>query len=64
MNAREICFATCFILFSSNSAFAWDGTNSNTGSSVEIERGQLVRPGRTVEVYDSTEGYKEYDVDP
>jgi hypothetical protein len=21
------------------------------------------RPGRTVEVYDSTEGYKEYDVD-
>ena len=63
MNAREICFATCFIFFGSISAFAWDGTNSNTGSSVEIERGQLVRPGRTVEVYDSTEGYKEYDVD-
>ena len=34
-----------------------------TGSSVEIERGQLVRSGRTIEVYDSTEGYKEYDVD-
>ena len=63
MNAREICFATRFILFGNISAFAWDGTNSNTGSSVEIERGQLVRPGRTVEVYDSTEGYKEYDVD-
>jgi Family of unknown function (DUF5334) len=63
MNAREICFAACFILFGSNSAFCWDGTNSNTGSSVEIERGQLVRPGRTVEVNDSTEGYKEYDVD-
>jgi Family of unknown function (DUF5334) len=63
MNAREICLAACFILLGSNPGFAWDGTNSNTGSSVEIERGQLVRPGRTVEVYDSTEGYKEYDVD-
>jgi hypothetical protein len=63
MNAREMCFATCFILFGSISAFAWDGSNSNTGSSVEIGRGQLVRPGRTIEVYDSTEGYKDYDVD-
>jgi len=63
MNARKIYFATCFILFGSISTFAWDGTNSNTGSSVEIERGQLVRPGRTVEVYDSTDGYKQYDVD-
>jgi len=50
-------------LLGSIPAFAWDGTNSNTGSSVEIERGQLVRSGRTIEVYDSTEGYKEYDVD-
>lgn len=44
-------------------AFAWDGTNTTTGSSVEIERGQLVRSGRTIEVYDSNQGYKEYDVD-
>lgn len=44
-------------------AFAWDGTNATTGSSVEIERGQLVRSGRTIEVYDSDQGYKEYDVD-
>ncbi|MGY4465562.1 hypothetical protein ACVWWK_001244 [Bradyrhizobium sp. LB9.1b] len=46
-----------------NQAFAWDGTNPTTGSSVEIERGQLVRSGRTIEVYDSERGYKEYDVD-
>lgn len=44
-------------------AFAWDGTNTTTGSSVEIERGQLVRSGRTIEVYDSERGYREYDVD-
>jgi hypothetical protein len=63
MNAREICFAACFCLLGSIPAFAWDGTNSNTGSTVEIEREQLVRSGRTIEVYDSIEGYKDYDVD-
>jgi hypothetical protein len=46
------------------SASAWDGTNTNTGAAVEIEQGQLVRSGQTIEVYDSTEGaYKNYDVD-
>src|ERR1700731_2672806 len=44
-------------------AVAWDGTNTTTGTSVEIEHGQLVRSGRTIEVYDSSEGYKDYDVD-
>lgn len=44
-------------------AFAWDGTNTTTGTTVEIERGQLVRSGRTIEVYDSERGYKDYDVD-
>jgi hypothetical protein len=63
MNARKTWFAACFILLGSIPAVAWDGTNSETGSSVEIDRGQLVRSGRTIEVYDSTEGYKEYDVD-
>jgi hypothetical protein len=63
MKAQGICFAAFFAFLGSIQAFAWDGTNSNTGSSVEIERGQLVRTGRTIEVYDSTEGYKEYDVD-
>lgn len=46
-----------------NLAQAWDGTNTNTGSSVEIDRGQLVRSGETIEVYDSSEGSKSYDVD-
>jgi hypothetical protein len=63
MNAREICFAACFCLLGSIPAFAWDGTNSNTGSTVETEREQLVRSGRTIEVYDGIEGYKDYDVD-
>jgi hypothetical protein len=59
----RMVFAASVALVSTNLAVAWDGTNTVTGSSVEIERGQLVRSGRTIEVYDSTEGYKEYDVD-
>src|SRR4051812_25883714 len=34
-------------------AHAWEGTNTNTGSNVEIEHGELVRSGETIEVYDS-----------
>ena len=37
--------------------------HTTTGSSVEVECGQLVRSGRTIEVYDSDAGYKNYDVD-
>lgn len=53
----RMVFAASVALVSTNLAVAWDGTNTVTGSSVEIERGQLVRWGRTIEVYDSTEGY-------
>lgn len=62
--SRTLIVAGVVSALSSTTASAWDGTNSNTGSSVEIERGQLVRPGRTIDVYDSGAGeYKEYDVD-
>ena len=33
-------------------SFAWDGTDTETGQSVEIGKGNLVRPGRDIEVYD------------
>jgi hypothetical protein len=51
------------LLAACNLATAWDGTNASTGSNVEIDRGQLVRSGETIEVYDSSAGYKSYDVD-
>lgn len=60
---RTIRVAVFVFIASVDLAHAWDGTNTTTGSSVEIERGQLVRSGRTIEVYDSNEGYKDYDVD-
>lgn len=33
-------------------ASAWDGYDYERGSHVEIEKGNLVRPGREIEIYD------------
>lgn len=52
-----------FILFSANS-IAWDGYDANTGNSVEIGSGNLVRSGETIEIYDYEDGqYKDVDVE-
>lgn len=32
---------------------AWNGTDADTGGPVEIGKGNLVRPGSAIEVYDS-----------
>jgi hypothetical protein len=40
----------------STPAFAWDGTDANTGGSVEIGNGNLVREGSDIEVYDYEAG--------
>ena len=37
-------------------AFAWDGTDSESGADVEIERGTLVRSGRNIEYFDYRAG--------
>ncbi|WOH58505.1 DUF5334 family protein [Bradyrhizobium sp. BWC-3-1] len=63
MIRESLLLAVVTASISFTQALAWDGTNTTTGSSVEVERGQLVRSGRTIEVYDSEHGYKEYDVD-
>jgi hypothetical protein len=37
-------------------ACAWDGHDYERGSDVEIEKGNLVRPGREIEIYDHGTG--------
>jgi hypothetical protein len=45
-------------------ALAWDGVDSTSGSSVEIGKGNLVRPGEDIEVYDYKTGeYKDVTVE-
>lgn len=44
-------------------ATAWDGYDYERGVHVEIEKGQLVRPGREIEVYEYGAGYKSFEVE-
>ena len=45
-------------------AFSWGGYDSDSGSNIEIEKGTLVRPGETIDVYDYDSGdYKTVDVE-
>ncbi|PDS28028.1 hypothetical protein CO650_28590 [Rhizobium phaseoli] len=45
------------------SCLAWDGVDSETGASVEIGKGNLVRSGETIEIFDQESGeYRDVDV--
>lgn len=41
---------------------AWEGYDYESSSHIEIEKGNLVRPGRNIEVYEYGEGYKNFEV--
>lgn len=46
------------------SALAWDGYNYEDGTYIEIEKGNLVRSGNEIELYDYNTGtYKEVEVE-
>jgi hypothetical protein len=40
--------------------FGWDGTDVESGASVEIESGNLVRTGNDIEIYDYDAGEYKY----
>ncbi len=51
-------------LIASSSAFAWDGYDYEKGAFVEIDKGNLVRSGHEIEIYDySTGEYKNVEVE-
>ena len=47
----KIFIITVLIVLSSH-AWSWDGYDYGSGSYVEIDSGNLVRPGNSIEVYD------------
>jgi hypothetical protein len=49
-----VIFAGLFTL--ATPSFAWDGYDYDKGTYVEIGPGNLVRPGREIEVYDYSRG--------
>lgn len=48
--------ATCLLFAISSLATAWDGVDAQTGNSVEIGKGNLVRYGQEIEFYDHESG--------
>lgn len=57
-------FAAGIMLAVSTSAFAWSGSDTESSGSIEIEAGNLVRQGETIEFYDSDAGeYRSADVE-
>lgn len=44
------------VVWSTSAVYAWDGTDAESGQSVEIGKGNLVRSGRDIEIYDSGAG--------
>ena len=60
INRSSLFLFSFFILCSPS--FAWDGTDQD-GNIIEIEKGNLVRSGLDIEVYDYNAGeYKEVEV--
>jgi hypothetical protein len=42
---------------------AWDGYDWDKGNSIEIEKGNLVREGETIDFYEYGRGYATMDID-
>jgi len=59
---KPIIFVTAIL--SSLYSFSWDGYDYSRGSDIEIGSGNLVRPGREIEIYDyGSNQYKYVDVE-
>ena len=51
------------ILSFANLSHSWDGYDYDSGSYIEIDKGNLVRPSRDIEIYDYSSGeYKDVEV--
>lgn len=56
--------AVAGLLAISTSAFAWSGSDTDSAGAIEIESGNLVRQGETIEFFDSDAGeYRSADVE-
>lgn len=61
---KLLLLCTISMCASSASSYAWDGVDSSSGDAVEIGKGNLVRRGETIEIYDYGSGeYRDVDVE-
>ncbi|MFH7325947.1 DUF5334 family protein [Desulfurivibrio sp. C05AmB] len=57
---RRLVIVLFAVLAFAATSHAWSGYDYDRGSYVEIERGNLVRPGREIEFYDYDSGEYRY----
>lgn len=63
MPLRNLGAVLVVALTLADAAHAWDGVDADTGGTVEIDKGNLVRPGLDIEVYDADAGgYRDVEV--
>ena len=53
----------CLLVFCSTQVNAWSGCDQDSGTSIEIEKGNLVRDGETIDFYEYGKGYGTLDID-
>ncbi len=64
MKLSVVAFCTLITTCLAPCSFAWEGVETESGNDVEIEKGNLVRSGESIEYYDHSEGeYKSVTVD-
>ena len=63
MRKRPLFAALAVFVPLATNSLAWDGVDTESGNDVEIGSGNLVRPGRDIEVYDYGSGsYRDVEV--
>jgi len=64
MSKPPLRFVVFFVLsLHGFTSMAWDGYDYQSGTYVEIGKGNLVRPGRDIEIYEYGRGYKDVTVE-
>lgn len=53
---RKMLMFCLILILASGYALGWEGTDSDTGGYIEIEKGNLVRSGNEIEIYDQNDG--------
>lgn len=61
---KTLILSLAAVIIMSSSVFAWDGYDYENAVYIEIGKGNLVRNGETIEIYDYGEGeYKEVEIE-
>lgn len=61
---KTLCLSIIVILALVSVSFAWEGYDYKRGDYIEIEKGNLVRQGQDIEIYDYSDGtYKNVEVE-